>query len=147
MSDEPLSVTTERHPLALFFDGECAFCNRWVRKIMNADTAHRIRFGAKQGVTFQRVAAAHPEAANVASVVLVERDLEGREHVLIRSAAVQAVIGGLSGYRLAAIILHATPRVLSDLAYAIFSRFRMRLFGRQNICDVVKPADRGLFLE
>jgi predicted DCC family thiol-disulfide oxidoreductase YuxK len=147
MSAEPSSVTTERHPLALFFDGECCFCNRWVRRLMKADTGHRTRFGAKQGATFQQVVVAHPEAANIASIVLVKRDAASREQVLVRSAAVLAVIDGLPGYRLAATILGITPRPLSDLGYAIFSRFRKRIFGTQNVCDVVSPTERELFLE
>jgi predicted DCC family thiol-disulfide oxidoreductase YuxK len=111
---DPSSVTTERHPLALFFDGECVFCNRWVRRLMTADIGRRTRFGAKQGVTFQRVVAAHPQASNVASIVLVQR---------------------------------VTPRPLADQGYAIFSKFRKRIFGAQNVCDVVRPAERELFLD
>ena len=147
MSAELSSVTTERHPLALFFDGECCFCNRWVRRLMKADTGHRTRFGAKQGTTFQQVVAAHPEAANIASIVLVKRDAASRDQVLVRSAAVLAVIEGLPGYRLATTILRITPQPLSDLGYAIFSRFRKRIFGTQNVCDVVRPEDRELFLD
>lgn len=141
------SVTTERHPLALFFDGECCFCNRWVGRLMNADTGHRTRFGAKQGTTFQRLAAAHPEAANVASIVVAQRDAAGREHVLTHSAAVQAAIRGLPSYALASAILCLVPRPLADFGYGIFSRNRKLIFGSQNICHVVKPADRELFLE
>jgi predicted DCC family thiol-disulfide oxidoreductase YuxK len=140
-------VTTERHPLALFFDGECCFCNRWVRRLMRADTGHRTRFGAKQGATFQQVVAAHPEAANVPSVVLVRRDETGQEKVLVRSAAVLSVIDGLPGYRVATAILQITPNPLADFGYGIFSKFRKRIFGTQNICDVVKPEDRELFLD
>jgi predicted DCC family thiol-disulfide oxidoreductase YuxK len=147
LPSDPSSVTTERHPLALFFDGECVFCNRWVRRLMKADTGHRTRFGPKQGATFQQVAAAHPEAANIASIVLVKRNDGGREEVLVRSAAVLATIDGLPDYRFAATILRLTPRPLSDLGYAIFSKFRKRIFGAQNICDVVRPAERELFLE
>ena len=147
MSAEPSSVTTKRHPLALFFDGECCFCNRWVRRLMTADIGHHIRFGAKQGMTFRRVVAAHPEAGNVASIVLVQRDVAGYERVLVRSAAVLMVIDGLAGYHLAATILRGTPRPLADFGYGIFSKFRKRIFGTQNVCDVVQPTDRALFLE
>ena len=114
---------------------------------MKADTGHRTRFGPKQGATFQQVVAAHPEAANIASIVLVKRDAAGRDQVLVRSAAVLAVIDGLPSYRLATAILRITPRPLSDLGYAIFSKFRKRIFGTQNVCDVVRPAERELFLE
>jgi predicted DCC family thiol-disulfide oxidoreductase YuxK len=140
-------VTTERHPLALFFDGECCFCNRWVSRLMKADAARRTRFGAKQGATFQRFAASRPEVANVASIVLVRRDADRREEVLTHSAAVQAAIDGLPPYALASAILKVTPRPVADLGYAIFSRNRKLIFGSQDLCHVVKPADRELFLE
>jgi predicted DCC family thiol-disulfide oxidoreductase YuxK len=143
----PPSITTERHPLALFFDGECCFCNRWVSRLMKADTTRRTRFGAKQGATFQRFAGTHPVAADVASIVLVQRDASGEEHVLTHSAAVRAAIDGLPAYALASAILRLTPRPLAELGYAIFSRNRKLIFGSQNICDIVKPADRELFLD
>ena len=142
-----MTVTTPRHPHALFFDGECVFCNRWVARLMRADTGRRTRFGAKQGATFQRFAAAHPEAANVESIVLVRRDAEGREQVLTHSSAVREAIRDLPRYALASAILNLTPRPLAELGYAIFSKNRKRIFGSQNICELVKPADRELFLE
>jgi predicted DCC family thiol-disulfide oxidoreductase YuxK len=140
-------VTTERHPLALFFDGECCFCNRWVGRVMKADTERRTRFGAKQGATFQRLAAAHPEVANVRSIVLVRRDAAGGEQVLTRSAAVHAAIDGLPTYGFFSTVLRLLPRPLADFGYGFFSRYRKVIFGSQNICDVVKPADRELFLD
>jgi predicted DCC family thiol-disulfide oxidoreductase YuxK len=147
--DDPaaMSVTTTEHPHALFFDGECVFCNCWVGRLMRADLRRRTRFGAKQGATFQRFAAAHPEAANVESIVLVQRDAEGHEHVLTRSSAVREAIRGLPRYALASAILKLTPRPLAEFGYAIFSKNRKRIFGSQDICQVVKPADRELFLD
>lgn len=142
-----MTVTTPRHPHALFFDGECVFCNRWVGRLMRADVGRRTRFGTKQGVTFQRFAAEHPEAANVESIVLVQRDGDGRELVLTHSSAVREAIGGLPRYGFASAILKFTPRPLAEFGYALFSKNRKRLFGSQNICHVVKPADRELFLD
>jgi predicted DCC family thiol-disulfide oxidoreductase YuxK len=79
--------------------------------------------------------------------VLVRRDSGGQEHILIRSAAVRAAIDGLPSYALASAILRLVPRPISDLGYAIFSRYRKLIFGSQNVCDVIKPPDRELFLE
>ena len=140
------TVTTPDHPFALFFDGECCFCNRWGAGLMRADTLRRTRFGAKQGETFRRLAVTHPEAANVESIVLVRREPDGRERVLIRSRAVQEAIRGLPAYRLASLALAATPRPLAELGYSLVSRYRKRLFGAQDICHLMKPADRELFL-
>jgi predicted DCC family thiol-disulfide oxidoreductase YuxK len=142
-----ISVTTARHPHALFFDGECRFCNHWVGRLMRADPGQRTRFGAKQGATFQRFAAERPEAANVESIILVRRDDQGREQVLTRSSAVQEAIRGLPHYAFASAMLGITPRPLADFGYGIFSKLRKRLFGTQDICNVVKPADRELFLD
>src|ERR1700733_766771 len=89
------SLTSERHPLLLFFDGECAFCNRWVNKVKLADHQHRMRYGTKQGRTFQQLAQAHPELANVESVVLVKRCADGGEDFLVRAPAIREVIAGL----------------------------------------------------
>jgi predicted DCC family thiol-disulfide oxidoreductase YuxK len=139
-------VTTAQHPCSLFFDGECCFCNRWVARLMRADAGRRTRFGAKQGATFQRFILTHPEAANVASIVLVRRNDQGHEQVFLRTEAVHEAIRGLPHYAFASAILSLTPRFIANIGYAIFSRFRKVIFGSQNICDVVKPADRELFL-
>jgi predicted DCC family thiol-disulfide oxidoreductase YuxK len=147
MTTPPASVTTEQHPYALFFDGECCFCNRWVGRLMKIDTARRTRFGAKQGATFQRLAAAHPEVADVRSIVLVKRDATGTEQVLTHSAAVRTTIDGLPGYGFFSTVLRLIPRPIADFGYGIFSRYRKVIFGSQNICDVIKPADRELFLD
>jgi predicted DCC family thiol-disulfide oxidoreductase YuxK len=144
---EAAGVTSARHPLALFFDGECCFCNRWVGRVMKADTTHSTRFGAKQGRTFQQVALVHPDVAKIESVVLLQRQPDGREKILVRSAAVLAVIDGLPGYRFFTAVLRLVPRPLSDLGYAIFSKMRKNIFGTQNVCDVVRPEDRELFLD
>src|ERR1700722_2095204 len=91
--------TTGRHPLLLFYDGECSFCNRWVNRVKLADHQHRMRYGAKQGRTFQRLAPAHPELAKVESVVLVKRCADGGEDFLIRAPAIREVIAGLPEFR------------------------------------------------
>ena len=139
--------TTERHPLLLFYDGECAFCNRWVNKVKEADLAHRMRYGTKQGQTFQRVARLHPEFAKVDSVVLVKRRTDGGEDFLVRSAAIREVIKGLPRFRAFEIILNIVPAPISDLGYRIFSKLRTPLFGKWHHCRVPIEADKELYVE
>src|SRR5271154_445554 len=119
---EPL--TSERFPMLLFFDGECAFCNRWVARVKDADHARRIRYGIKQGRTFQQVAQAHPELANVESVVLVMRRPDGGEDFLVRSPAIREVLKGLPEFRFFELMLQIFPTFLSDFGYLIFSKLR-----------------------
>lgn len=141
------SLTSERYPLLLFFDGECAFCNRWVNRVKEADHAHRIRFGTKQGKTFQQVIQAHPETANVESVVLVLRQDDGREKFLVRSPAIRKVIKGLPGFWFFELMLWIFPTPISNLGYRIFSKLRAPLFGKWSHCRVPIEQDKQLFVD
>ena len=141
-------LTSERYPLLLFFDGECAFCNRWVNRVKEADLAHRIRFGTKQGQTFQKqVAPAHPDLTKAESVVLVVRRADGTEDFLIRSAAIREVIKGLPAFRFFEVVLQVFPTFLSDIGYRIFSKLRAPLFGKWSHCRVPLEEDKKLFVD
>jgi predicted DCC family thiol-disulfide oxidoreductase YuxK len=139
--------TSERHPLLLFFDGECSFCNRWVNKVKLADQQHRMRYGAKQGRTFQQLAQAHPEFVNVESVVLVKQRADGGEDFLVRSAAIREVISGLPEFRFFAFLLRILPAPISNLGYRIFSKLRTPLFGKWHHCRVPLEQDKELYVE
>ena len=141
------NFTSEQHPLLLFFDGECAFCNRWVARVKDADHRHRIRFGTKQGQTFQVVLKRHPEVANVDSVVLAVRKPDGGEDFLVRSRAIRELIDGLAPFRFFELVLTICPTPLSDLGYMIFSKLRTPLFGKWHNCRVPIEQDKVLFVD
>lgn len=143
----PGQLTSAQYPMLLFFDGECAFCNRWVNRVKEADHAHRIRFGTKQGRTFQQVARVRPDLAPIDSVVLVTRQADGTEDYLVRSSAIRAVIEGLPEFRLFAILLRLCPTLLSDLGYRIFSKLRAPLFGKWSHCRVPLEQDKRLYVD
>lgn len=151
LAESPTStgtLTSERYPVLLFFDGQCAFCNRWVNKVKEADQAHRIRFGTKQGQTFQQVVVpVHPELANVESVVVVKRRDDGGEDFLVRSPAICEVLKGLPRFRFFELVLQIFPTFLSDLGYRIFSKLRTPLFGRWSHCRVPLEDEKQLFVD
>ena len=140
-------LTSKEHPLLLFYDGECSFCGRWVNRVRLADHQHRMRFGPKQGHTFQQLALAHPEVANVESVVLVKRRVDGSDEFLVRAPAVRAVIAGLPEFRLFDLVLRIFPTPLSNLGYRIFSKLRSVLFGRWHHCRAPLHEDKELYVE
>jgi predicted DCC family thiol-disulfide oxidoreductase YuxK len=146
-SKKPTGLTSERHPLLLFFDGECAFCNRWVNRVRLADRQHRMRYGAKQGRTFQQLAQTRPELANVESVVLVKRRADGDEDFLVRAPAIREVIAGLPEFRFFAFPLRIIPAPMTNLGYRIFSKLRTPLFGKWHHCRVPLEEDRELYVE
>ena len=146
-SPQTTSLTSERHPLLLFFDGECAFCNRWVNRVREADHQHRMRYGAKQGRTFQQLLQTHPQLANIESVVLVKRRADGSEDFLVCAPAVREVIKGLPEFRFFNFALRIFPDFLSNIGYRIFSKLRTRLFGKWSHCRVPLEEDRELYVE
>ena len=133
--------------MLLFFDGECAFCNRWVNRVKEADRAHRTRFGTKQGPTFQRLAQAHPEIAQVDSVVLAVRRADGSEDFLVRAPAIAKVIEGLPEFRFFSVMLTILPSFITNIGYRIFSKLRTPLFGRWHHCRVPLEQDKKLFVD
>jgi predicted DCC family thiol-disulfide oxidoreductase YuxK len=146
-SPKPAGLSSERHPLLLFFDGECAFCNRWVNKVKLADHQHRMRYGAKQGRTFQQLLQTHPEFANVESVVLVKRRADGGEDFLVRAPAIREVIAGLPEFRFFEVLLRIIPSPITNLGYRIFSKLRTPLFGKWHHCRVPLEQDKELYVE
>jgi predicted DCC family thiol-disulfide oxidoreductase YuxK len=106
------SLTSERYPLLLFFDGQL-----------------------------------HPEVASVESIVLVARQLDGSEKLLVRSRAIREVLKGLPPFRFFAIVLQIVPLSISDIGYRIFSKIRTPLFGRLTHCRVPLGEEQKLFVE
>jgi len=146
-TDKPAALTSVEHPLLVFFDGECGFCNHWINKVRDADHAHRIRFGTKQGTTFQEVAKAHPEVAKVESIVVVSRNGIGHEEILVRSAAVRIVVDGLPGFRFFAFLLQIIPAPICNIGYRLVSKVRSSVMGKLSQCRVPTEEERALFVD
>ncbi len=142
------ALTSVDHPLLVFFDGECGFCNRWINRVKDADHARRIRYGTKQGKTFQEVARVHPEVARVDSIVVISRNGVGREDILVRSPAVRVIVEGLPGFHFFAFLLQIIPTPICNLGYRIFSTLRGTLtLGKFSGCRVPTEQDRELFVD
>jgi predicted DCC family thiol-disulfide oxidoreductase YuxK len=135
-SPAPEPLITERFPMLLFFDGECAFCNRWVAKVKDADHARRIRFLAE-----------HPEVNKVDSVVLLSRRDDGSVEITVRSRAIRKVIAGLPEFWFFRLMLAIFPAFLADIGYRIFSKLRAPLFGKWAHCRRPIEQDKELYLD
>jgi predicted DCC family thiol-disulfide oxidoreductase YuxK len=124
------------------FDGECAFCNRWVDFLLRFDRRDVFRFTARQsetGADFSR-AAGLPEGG-VGSIVLVEGT-----KLRLRSDAVIRMLELLGAPFSAARILRVFPVTLRDAVYDFIARNRMRFSRRLAACRVPQPEERHRFL-
>ena len=124
------------------FDGECAFCNRWVDFLLRFDRRDVFRFTARQsepGTAFLRHAGLPEEG--LGSIIVVEA---GR--VLMRSSAVLRMFS-LLGFPFAlAAVFRLIPAGLRDTLYDFIARNRIRWFGRMQACRLPAPTERHRFL-
>ena len=124
------------------FDGECAFCNRWVNFLLQFDRRDVFRFTVRQsesGAAFSRQAGL-PESG-VGSITVVE---DGR--VLLRSTAVLRMFSLLGFPFSLTAVFRLIPAGLCDVVYDFIARNRIRRFGRMQACRLSAPAERHRFL-
>jgi predicted DCC family thiol-disulfide oxidoreductase YuxK len=123
----------------LVFDGDCAFCTRAVRFVLEHDTRQRTaRFAARDGVAGRAVRARHGLEA-VESLLWVEHR-DGLEMVRIHSDAVLAIavyLGGVLG--LFGRVGFLVPRILRDPIYMAVARARRSLLAGANVCQLPAP--------
>jgi predicted DCC family thiol-disulfide oxidoreductase YuxK len=134
-------VDSSGHAVVVF-DGECAFCNRWVDFLLRFDRKDTFRFAARQsqsGAAFSR-GAGLPEAG-VGSIILVEgKTIRLRSEAVLRMLELLGLPFSLAG------IFRVTPVSLRDAVYDTIARNRTRWFGRMSTCRAPMPAERHRFI-
>jgi predicted DCC family thiol-disulfide oxidoreductase YuxK len=126
----------------IIFDGECAFCNRWVDFLLRFDRHSVFRFSARQnpaGTSFMQQVGL-PECGT-GSIILVEHGA-----VLLRSAAVLRMMSLLGFPFSIATVFRLMPSSLRDAMYEWFARNRLKWFGRRPTCRMPSEAERHRFL-
>jgi len=124
------------------FDGECAFCNRWVDFLLRFDRKDVFRFAARQsesGAAFCRKAGL-PETGT-GSIVLVEG-----QTIRLRSDAVLRMLTLLGFPFSLAALFRIIPGAIRDSVYDFIARNRTRWFGRIQTCRVPSVAERHRFI-
>jgi predicted DCC family thiol-disulfide oxidoreductase YuxK len=125
----------------VIFDGECAFCNRWVDFLLRFDRHDVFRFAARQspvGASLLR-GLGLPESG-AGSIILVE---DGA--AVVHSGAVLRMMS-LLGFPFSLMaIFRLVPGTLRDAMYGWFARNRMKWFGG-HACRVPSEAERHRFL-
>lgn len=123
----------------VFFDAECLLCNRAVRWMARHDPDGCLSFAPLDGVTASRVV---PADENDGESMLVATR-EGEDwRVRRQSGAVIAALSAAGGTPIRLALLKLFPRFLRDFGYRVVARFRYRVFGRIERCDVPDPGLR-----
>ncbi len=120
----------------LFFDGDCAFCSRSVRQVVQFDKRARVSFAPLQGKLAAEMGFTHHAAADDGTMVLL-RESEGkfftRSDALIELA--RALGGGWQIFTLARFI----PKPLRDRVYRWVADHRYLFMGKSAVCSLPDP--------
>ena len=136
-------------PPILLYDGDCAFCARSVRFLLDHDTRRRdAHLAAKTSAAGRAVLARHHGMAAVDSLVWVESAASTGEVALVRSDALLAIaryLGG--GWSVLAAMSRIIPRALRELGYRAIAANRRRLSFGAPACVVFSAAEQARILD
>jgi predicted DCC family thiol-disulfide oxidoreductase YuxK len=129
--------------LLVVFDGVCNFCNRWVMFVIRRDPFSKFRFATAQSSLGRRILERFDfdPTANLDTILVTDG-----VHAWTKSEAIFNVIADLSGPTRHLALLRGLPQSLRDWAYDQFGQRRYALFGRTQICPVVKDEVKARFL-
>jgi predicted DCC family thiol-disulfide oxidoreductase YuxK len=133
--------------LTLLYDAECGVCDATVQTVLRADPGGPLRFAALQGDFAAGVVSRHPRLRDVDSLILVQADPQGQEHIAVRSEAALALAAYLGGRWRLLLVGRLVPRRIRDGAYDLFARHRHRLLTRPDQCRVPSSDERARFVD
>ncbi len=126
----------------VLIDGDCLFCNRVARFVIRHDPEGRFRFAELGSAAALRELGSRGVADLPPGTIVLVRG----EEIFFRSEAALRLLGEMTfPWRLAGCLL-VIPRVLRDPFYLLVARWRHRLGGRAESCDVLSASERSRFL-
>jgi predicted DCC family thiol-disulfide oxidoreductase YuxK len=120
----------------LFFDGDCAFCSRSIRRVVRFDPDARIAFAPLQGELAQQKGFTHHAAKGGGTMVLL-RESDGQ--VFLHSDAWIELAHTLGGAWRLLTLARWIPKPLRDGLYHCFAKNRHRLMGQSDSCTLADP--------
>ena len=127
--------------ILILFDGVCNLCNRTVRSIIMHDKRNTFKFASLQSSYGKDCLAKFGIPASTDSVILI-RD----EQIFTQSTAVIEIAKDLSGWPNALTLLRFLPKGLRDWGYNRVAKYRYRIFGKTEFCDVPSKEIKYRFL-
>ena len=137
----------------VLFDGVCNFCDASVNFVIEHDRQGYFKFAALQSEAGAGLAAEYGLGSTVAeskpaddlipidSVILIE---DGKAYTHSTAALrIAKRLGGLWPLLYAFIVV---PRILRDFFYALFAKYRYRMFGRKDECMLPSTEAKARFL-
>jgi predicted DCC family thiol-disulfide oxidoreductase YuxK len=129
-----------QHPLIVFYDGTCGFCQSSVQFIMDLDPNAHINFSPLQGTTAQN---------QIPSEILQKLDsivvLDG-EQLSTKSDAILRIGKRLGGWGVFIQIGYVFPRVFRNQLYDLIAKHRYLIMGKSEQCRIPSEKDLKRFI-
>jgi len=122
----------------LFFDGNCALCNRWVMIVLQHEKAATLYFSPLQGETAKRLLHTHHPLPD--SLIVFDNG-----KVFSETSAVLSVCSHLKWYWQWTLFFRLLPSKWLNFIYRWVARNRIRWFGTVEYCAFLVNG-RGRFL-
>lgn len=132
-------MQTEKH--IVLFDGDCNFCNYWVKYVIERDKKDLFRFTSLQSETGKKLLMQYDLKDDLETVVLIKNN----EAKTKSSAALHIFKGLRSVYQLAMIFI-VVPKFIRDAVYSLVARHRKQLMKNQS-CIIPTAAVKNKFLD
>ncbi len=125
--------------LVLFFDGECGFCSKSVRRVYQLDPKGAIEFAPLQGELSGKLGLGKYADKDGGSMVIL-RESDGE---MFTKGDAWVVLGKTLGgvWKVLAAAFSLFPKQIRDWAYDLVANNRYRIAGRGNPCAL---PDEGL---
>jgi predicted DCC family thiol-disulfide oxidoreductase YuxK len=132
-------MQTDKH--IVLFDGDCNFCNYWVKFVIERDKKDLFRFTSLQSETGKNLLKQYDLKDDLETVVLIKNDA-----AKTKSSAALHIFKGLGGIHQLVIIFIAVPKFIRDWFYGIVAKYRKKLMKNQS-CIIPTTVVKNKFLD
>ena len=132
-------MQTEKH--IVLFDGDCNFCNYWVKYVIERDKKDLFRFTSLQSDTGKKLLMQYDLKDDLETVVLIKNN-----EAKTKSSAALHIFKGLGSIYQLVIIFIVVPKFIRDAVYSLVARYRKRLMKNQS-CIIPTAAVKNKFLD
>jgi predicted DCC family thiol-disulfide oxidoreductase YuxK len=128
----------------VFFDGECNFCNFWVKQVLKNERESNIYFSSlNSSFSKKTLNQLKVDLKNTDSIIVL---YQGKIHT--KSDAITLILKQLKlPFPFFATITSVLPSFFTDFFYDIIAKYRLKVFGKSESCDYSLFHEKNRMLE
>lgn len=135
------NTAIEKYIITLY-DGECGFCDHWVRWILRQRPSQNIRFVALQSDQGRELLQQQNIEFDLKSIVVIHQNKSYQ-----KSKAIALILKNInSSFRHFSLLFQIIPTIIADAGYDFVAKYRYNIIGKNDSCEIPSPEQRKFFL-